>query len=56
MSYDYEKKTTNIGKNQISLEKWEKEVLKPFKQYFFSESFIYDPLDIFTKGRCSHQF
>ena len=36
MSYDYEKKTTNTGKNQnFFLEKWEKKVLKPFKPYFF---------------------
>ena len=55
MSYDYEKKQQIQAKTKISLEKWKK-VLKPFKPYFFSESFIYDPLDVFTKGRCSHQY
>ena len=59
MSYDYEKKQQIHAKTKISLEKWEKKVLKPFKPYFhifFSESFIYDPLAVFTKGRCSHQY
>ena len=44
------------AKNKNSLEKWEKKVLKPFKPYFFLESFIYDLLDVFTKGRCSHHY
>ena len=34
MSYDYEKKQQIQAKTKISLEKWEKKVLKPFKPYF----------------------
>ena len=56
MSYDYEKKQQIQAKTKISLEKWEKKVMKPFKPYFFLRKFIYDPLDVFTKGSCSHQY
>ena len=56
MSYDYEKKQQIQAKIKISLEKWEKKVLKPLNHIFLSESFIYDPLDVLTKGRCSHQY
>ena len=39
MSYDYEKKQQIQAKTKISLEKWEKKVLKPFKPYFFLRKF-----------------
>ena len=40
MSYDYEKKQQiQEKKTKISLEKWEKKVLKPFKPYFFFRKF-----------------
>ena len=40
MSYDYEKKQQIQAKTKISLEKWEKKVLKPFKSYFFSQKVL----------------
>ena len=37
------------SKTKNSVETCEKKVLKPFKPSFFSENFIYDPLDFFAK-------
>ena len=56
MSYDFEKKTTNTGKDQNFFRKMGEESLEASLTIFFSQSFIYDPLDVFTKGRCSNQY
>ena len=41
MSYDYEKKQQTQAKTKISLEKWEKKVLKPFKTIFFFQKILF---------------
>ena len=41
--------TTSTGKTKNSVEKYAKKVSKPLNQKLFSENFIHDPLNIFSK-------